>query len=384
MKVEVVRPFAYLDISIGGVAKGRIVLELYDDLAPKAAENFLNICKTTKTDQDGNPITYKHNYFHRALKNFVIQAGDIVNCKKDMKYMTEKAGTGNVSTLEGGLFGLENTDEPIDGPFMLCTANTDPTANGSQFFITTYAQPHLTGKHTVFGKVKHGKSIVREIERVNSDKNNFPLEEEMVLIENCGEWDESMDIPIYNACYDQIGGDIYEEYPDDDENIDKESSELVYNASTKMKESGTLLLKQGRKKDALFKYVKCLRYIMEYIPDEEQEPEWFVKYYDMKKKLYLNVSLVNLQLPDYKRTIDYATYLLDMDNLTDQDKGKGFYRRGLAYSRSNKFSEAIKDLKQAEELVPSDETIKKELANAESLLANKKDQEKSRYAKFFK
>lgn len=386
MKVEVVRPYAYLDISIGKVPKGRIVLELYDDKAPKAVENFLTICKGTKLNQDGTPITYKNNYFHRALKNFVIQAGDIVNCKthEGTKYMTEKAGTGNVSTLSEGLFGLENTDEPIDGPFKLCTANTDINANGSQFFITTYPQPHLNGKHTVFGRVKHGKSIVREIERVSSNKDNFPVEEQMVLIEDCGEWDDTMDVPVYNACYDQIGGDIYEEYPDDDENIDKDSSELVYIASNKIKESGTLLLKQGKRKEALLKYAKCLRYVMEYIPDDEQEPEWYIKYYELKKKLYLNLSLVNLQIKDYKRTIDFATYLLDMNNLTAQDKAKGLYRRGVAYCMTNKFKEAIKDLKQASTIVPDDEAIKKELVKAEESLDNKKNEEKARYSKFFR
>lgn len=378
MKVELVRPTAFLDISIGGKPTGRIVVELYDDLAPIASENFLNLCT-------GSDKSYKHNYFHRVMKNFVIQAGDIVNCTDTSSYGTSAMGTGNVSTVNGGkLFPLENKQEPLDKPFKLCTANTDPDSNGSQFFISTYTQTHLTGKHTIFGQVIHGKSVVREIERVNTTNTNCPVEAEKVVIEDCGIWDELMPTPVYNACYDPIGGDIYEEYPDDDENIDKESSELVYIASNIMKESGSLLLKQGRKQDALFKYTKCLRYVMEYIPDDEQEPEWFVKYYDLKKKLYLNMALVYLQMGEANRAIDFASYLLDLPKSLDGEKGKAHYRRGMAYMLKNKYKEAVDDLSLAAMYVPKDETIKKELAKAEDLLQKKKGDEKARYAKFFK
>ncbi|CAH6722601.1 peptidyl-prolyl cis-trans isomerase D [[Candida] jaroonii] len=377
MKVEIVRPFAFLDISIGGKPKGRIVVELFDDLAPNATTNFFNLVDKSKTPN------FVGNYFHRVVKNFVIQAGDVVNCIPDKDYGTD-VGKGNISTInEGEPFGIENGEE-IDGPFKLCTANNDPNANGSQFFITTYPSKHLTGKHSVFGAVKHGKSVVREIERVSTNDDNVPKPNEKVVIEDCGVWDESMDIPIYNACYDPIGGDIYEEYPDDDENIDKESSESVYNASVIMKDSGSQLLKLGRLQDALFKYTKCLRYVMEYIPDDEQEPQWYVKYYDLKKKLYLNMSLVNLQLKDYKRAIDFSDYLLDMNNLNNQDKGKGYYRRGMAELSLNKYELAVKDFTEAVKYVPNDKNIQLQLEKSEKLRDQKKMDEKAKYAKFFK
>lgn len=384
MKLEIVRPHAYLDIKIGDRKIGRVILEIYDDIAPKASANFLNLCKGSVVDQNQGPLSYKGNYFHRVIKNFVIQAGDVVNCKEGSKYANENYGKANISTLPEGLFGVENKDEPLDGPFKLCTANTDPDSNGSQFFISTYTLTHLTGKHTIFGRVKHGKSVVREVERVNTNDDNVPVEEEKVFIEDCGEWEEGMDIPIYNACYDQIGGDIYEEFPDDDEHIDKDSSELVYNASNIMKESGTLLLKQGRKQDALFKYLKCLRYVMEYIPDDEQEPQWFEKYYELKKKLYLNVALVYLQMKNYSRAIDYSSYLLDLDKATDAEKGKSYFRRGLSQAGLNKWDLALKDFKSAERLVPKDELIKKELKNAEAKLELQKKNQQAKYAKFFK
>ncbi|EGV66122.1 peptidyl-prolyl cis-trans isomerase [Yamadazyma tenuis] len=377
MKVEPVRTQAFMDVSIGGKPAGRIVVELFEDMAPLAALNFINLC----TNTDG--YTYKHNYFHRVIKNFMIQAGDVVNCVDGKPYTDDSVGTSNISTVNGEkLFPLENQQEPLDASFKLCTANANAAANGSQFFITTHPQSHLNGKHTVFGRVVHGKWAVRQIEQVNTNPNNCPTENEKVVIEDCGIWEESMSVPVFNSCADTTGGDIYEEYPDDDEQIDKESSESVFNASTIIKESGTLLLKQGRKQDALFKYHKCLRYVMEYIPDDEQEPQWYEKYYDLRKKLYLNMALVYLQVGEPTRAIDFASYLLDLKAST-AERAKAHYRRGLAYVAKNQFSEAVNDFTEASKYVPNDEAIKRELKRAEDSIEKKKRTEKARYAKFY-
>mmetsp|Transcript_1690 Transcript_1690/g.1827 ORF Transcript_1690/g.1827 Transcript_1690/m.1827 type:complete len:386 (+) Transcript_1690:1324-2481(+) len=384
MKLELIRPCSYIDISIGGTKTGRIVVELFEDLAPKASENFIKLCNGSQKNQDGSPLTFKGNYFHRVIKNFVIQAGDIENGRSIKDYPNVNIGKGGVSIYNNDTFEDENVSEPLDIPFKLCMANDGiANANKSQFFITTFPQPHLNGKHTVFGKVIHGKSVVREIERVNTDNQNIPKQENIVLIEDCGDWTENMDVPVYNACYDQIGGDIYEEYPDDDENIDKESSELVYNASTKIKESGTLLFKKGMKQEAFLKYKKCLRYVMEYIPDEDQEPEWYKKYLDIKKKLYLNLSMVCLGLKNFIKAADYSSYLLDMNNLTTQEKAKGHYRYGCSLIELKKYDEALTELKSAKSLVSEDPAIETQLNKCELLMETKKQREKAKYAKFF-
>lgn len=384
MKLELIRPCSYIDISIGGTKTGRIVVELFEDLAPKASENFIKLCNGSQKSQEGSPLTFKGNYFHRIIKNFVVQAGDIENGTSIKDYPNLNIGKGGVSIYNNDTFEDENLSEPLDSPFKLCMAN-DGTANAnkSQFFITTFPQPHLNGKHTVFGKVIHGKSVVREMERVDTDSQNIPKKENIVFIEDCGDWTEEMDIPVYNACYDQIGGDIYEEYPDDDEYIDKESSELVYNASTKIKESGTLLFKKGMKQEAFLKYRKCLRYVMEYIPDEDQEPDWYKKYLDIKKKLYLNLSMVCLGLKNFMKAADYSSYLLDMNNLTTQEKAKGHYRHGCALIELKKYDEALTEFKNAKLLVPEDPAIETQLNKCELLIEAKKQNEKAKYAKFF-
>ena len=76
------RPKAYFDISIGGTPKGRIVFELYKDVVPKTAENFLKLCEgksgMAKSKPDV-PLSYKGSIFHRVIKDFMIQFGDFTN-----------------------------------------------------------------------------------------------------------------------------------------------------------------------------------------------------------------------------------------------------------------------------------------------------------------
>lgn len=68
--------------------------------------------------------------------------------------------------------------------FLLSMANSGPNTNGSQFFITTAATPHLNGKHVVFGKVITGQEVVRRIERVGSGSG---MTMACVTITDCGQ-----------------------------------------------------------------------------------------------------------------------------------------------------------------------------------------------------
>jgi len=71
------RPRAYFDITISDQAIGRIVFELYSDITPRTADNFLKLCSgELGIGQSGKPLHYKGSGFHRVIKDFMIQGGD--------------------------------------------------------------------------------------------------------------------------------------------------------------------------------------------------------------------------------------------------------------------------------------------------------------------
>jgi peptidyl-prolyl cis-trans isomerase B (cyclophilin B) len=123
-------------------SKGTIRVELFDGKTPKTVENFEKLCG--KKFYDGLS-------FHRVIKDFMIQGG----CPKG-------TGTGG----PGYTFADEfHPDLKHSGPGILSMANAGPNTNGSQFFITHVACPHLNGRHSVFGKVIEGQDVVDSIKQ---------------------------------------------------------------------------------------------------------------------------------------------------------------------------------------------------------------------------
>ncbi|MEM1028012.1 MAG: peptidylprolyl isomerase [Planctomycetota bacterium] len=123
--------------------RGRIILELYTDTAPLTVANFKNLADAEFYDG----IT-----FHRVIADFMIQGGD-----------PKGNGTGGPGyKFDDEKSALENKH---DGPGILSMANAGRNTNGSQFFITHRATPHLNGKHAVYGKVIEGQNVVDAIRR---------------------------------------------------------------------------------------------------------------------------------------------------------------------------------------------------------------------------
>jgi len=123
-------------------SKGEIVIYLAARYAPKTVNNFVFLA---------NEGFYNGVVFHRVISNFVIQGGD-------------PTGTGR----GGPGYSFEDEVDPKKNPLkhetgVLSMANAGPNTNGSQFFITHSPQPHLNGKHTVFGKVTSGMDVVNAI-----------------------------------------------------------------------------------------------------------------------------------------------------------------------------------------------------------------------------
>jgi cyclophilin family peptidyl-prolyl cis-trans isomerase len=141
---------------------GDIEVELYDESAPKAAKNFIDLA---------NKGFYDGVIFHRVIPDFVIQGGDGQYGKK-ASLERSRVGTGGP--------GYKFEDEPVKGDYVrgaLAMANAGPNTNGSQFFII---HADLTGKlpksYTLFGQVTKGLDVVDKIATAPRDGRDLPHE----------------------------------------------------------------------------------------------------------------------------------------------------------------------------------------------------------------
>ncbi|KAK7028539.1 cyclophilin-like domain-containing protein [Favolaschia claudopus] len=136
------RPIVFMDINIGETPAGRLKMELFNDIVPKTAENFRQLC-TGEYRVNSRPQGYKNATFHSF-------------------------------SIYGDKFPDENFQEKHLVPGLLSMANSGPNTNGCQFFITTAKCEFLDGKHVVFGKVIDGMLTLRKIEAVQTGPNNRP------------------------------------------------------------------------------------------------------------------------------------------------------------------------------------------------------------------
>jgi peptidyl-prolyl cis-trans isomerase B (cyclophilin B) len=123
-------------------SRGAIELELHPQHAPLTVNNFVFLARQG---------FYDGVSFHRVIPDFMIQTGD---------------PTGSGRGGPGYRFADECDGNPLKHDRgVISMANAGPNTNGSQFFITHVATPHLDGRHTVFGQVTTGLDVVDAIEQ---------------------------------------------------------------------------------------------------------------------------------------------------------------------------------------------------------------------------
>ena len=130
--------------------RGNMEFLLYRQVAPLTTSNFVNLA--TRGFYDGL-------IFHRVVPDFMAQGGD-----------PNGDGSGGPGYQFEDEIALRLNQEGI-----LAMANSGPATNGSQFFITHLATPHLNGGHTVFGLVHSGRDVIRQI-RVGDTITSITIE----------------------------------------------------------------------------------------------------------------------------------------------------------------------------------------------------------------
>ena len=154
-----------------------IIIELFDDVVPKTAENFRSLCTgEVGMGETGKLLSFRGSPFHRIVEGFMCQGGDF----------TKKNGSGGES-----IYGQFFPDESFAGkagkhigPGIVSMANSGPDTNSSQFFIITNATPHLDGKHVVFGQVIEGMDVLYTISKCGTASG---VPKKQAVIAECGQ-----------------------------------------------------------------------------------------------------------------------------------------------------------------------------------------------------
>ncbi|CAG9571630.1 unnamed protein product [Danaus chrysippus] len=354
-------PLVFLDILIDGEKAGRIVIELRYDVVPKTAENFRALCTGEKgIGVHGKALHFKGVRFHKAITQFMIQGGDIINGN----------GTGGES-----IYGLTFEDENfklIHEAGVLSMANSGPNTNGSQFCITSVPCPQLDGTNVVFGRVLAGLGVVQEIQSLSSD--DTPSVE--CLIDDCG---EIVDIDTWDVCCRDGTLDTLPEHPEDMRtNLTME--ELV-DSIRRVKESGNDLFGAGRYKAAARKYRKCNRYVTQAQEIGAKDGEKYLsELRSCGRQSCLNLAACQCRLRDYRAALTSCDQVLHMDPRNE----KALYRRGQANYALKNYEAALSDLKLADKVSPRNKAVRKLLEEVRASNKHYNDIQKQRLAKFFR
>lgn len=155
---------------------GTIRVKLFPELAPVTVANFVELAEGARewthpeTGERSSTPLYDGTVFHRVISGFMIQGGDPLG-----------QGTGGPGYDFDDEIHAQNT---FNRPYLLAMANAGRRGgkgtNGSQFFITVSAQPHLNQGHTIFGEVVEGRDVVDTIAKTPTGRGDRPVNDVVI------------------------------------------------------------------------------------------------------------------------------------------------------------------------------------------------------------
>ena len=154
--------------------KGNIKAELYPEIAPNTVNNFIALADSG---------FYKDLIFHRVIPGFMIQGG----CPLGLGMGGPGYGIKGEFAQNGFVNGIKH-----DRGVLSMARSQSPNSAGSQFFIMHENSPHLDGQYAAFGKVISGLEIVDEIAAAKTDRQDRPLEPQVI---------ENIDIETFGQDY---------------------------------------------------------------------------------------------------------------------------------------------------------------------------------------
>ncbi len=146
--------FAEENIMIMKLKDGDVVIELFNDIAPKHVERFKKLAEEKK---------YDGVVFHRVIDGFMAQTGDVQYGNSNLNtYDIRRAGTGGSDYPD---LKAEFSSASHERGTLSMARSSDPNSANSQFFICFQSAPHLDRQYSVFGKVIKGMEFVDQIKR---------------------------------------------------------------------------------------------------------------------------------------------------------------------------------------------------------------------------
>ena len=219
---------------------------------------------------------------------------------------------------------------------------------------------------------------MRKIENLPTQGSDKPTKD--VTITNCGELtgDEA---ELAGQKVPDSTGDPYEDFPEDQTGTIS-ASDIVKIAGD-LKSFGKHCVQGCNLSLGLDKYQKGIRYLNEDPSPDNEPPETKQQLDALRFTLNSNSALLANRLKAFEDALRYASSALEVAKITDAEKAKALYRRALAEVGLKDEDAALKDLEEANTLVPGDGAVTKELAQVKKAAADRAKKEKAAYSKFF-